>query len=57
MDRTKAETRARAEMMFKAKQEQARDKPVAISDYKAAEEHRRENMERLRKLRLARQIS
>lgn len=48
---TEKNARARAEMIFKHKQAQAEDAPVALSDYKDAQQKQIENMLRLRKLR------
>jgi hypothetical protein len=55
MDRMGQKTRARAEMIFRNKQEQLKDAPVAAADYKAAQEKTLQNMLRLRKLRLMQQ--
>lgn len=57
MDRTEKQARARAEMMFKHKEEQAKDLPIALADYQAAQQRTIENMLRLRKLRLMRKAS
>lgn len=57
MDRTPKESRARAEMIFKAKEEQTKDIPLAVADYKAAQQKNLENMLRLRQLRLAQKAS
>lgn len=57
MDRTEKAARARAEMIFKHKEEQAKDMPIALADYQAAQQRTIENMLRLRKLRLMRKAS
>jgi hypothetical protein len=57
MGRTESQARARAEMIFKKREEQAKDRPLAVADYKAAQQKKLENMLRLRKLRLMQQVS
>lgn len=57
MDRTDEAARTRAEMIFKKKEEQAKDAPLAMADYKAAQRKRLENMLRLRKLRAPQKAS
>ena len=46
--------RARAEALFKRRQEQARDAPIAMAEYRAAERAKYERMRELREMRLAR---
>lgn len=46
--------RARAEALFKRRQEQAADAPRAMAEYRAAERAKYERMGELRALRLAR---
>ena len=46
--------RARAERIFKTREQQKADAPKAISDYYAAQQAMRDRTERLRQLRLAR---
>jgi len=46
--------RARAEALFKRRQEQAADAPIAMAEYRAAERAKYERMRELRELRLAR---
>jgi len=57
MDRVDKKARARAEMIFRNKQEQQKDAPLAMADYKAAQDRALQNMLRLRKLRLMQQAS
>jgi len=47
--------RARAERLFKAREQQKADAPKAIADYYAAEQALRERSQRLKRLRLARE--
>jgi len=51
MDRIDKKARARAEMIFRSKQEQLKDAPVATAEYKAAQAKTLQNMLRLRQLR------
>jgi len=46
--------RARAERIFKTREQQKADAPKAIADYYAAQQAMRDRTERLRQLRLAR---
>jgi len=46
--------RARAERIFKTREQQKADAPKAIADYYAAQQAMRDQTERLRQLRLAR---
>ena len=46
--------RARAERLFKTREQQKADAPKAIADYYAAQQAMRDRTERLRQLRLAR---
>jgi len=48
-------TRARAEALFKRRQEQAADAPKAMAEYRAAESARYARMRELRAMRLARE--
>jgi hypothetical protein len=48
-------TRSRAEALFKRRQEQKADAPVAMAEYRAAERAKYERMRELRELRLARE--
>jgi hypothetical protein len=57
MDRKDDQAHARAEMVFKHREAQAKDRPLAVADYKAAQQKNLENMLRLRKLRLMRTTS
>ena len=52
--KTDAAARARAEAMFKHRQQQAADAPKAMAEYRAAELARYDRMRQLRALRLAR---
>jgi hypothetical protein len=52
--KTEAAARARAEAMFKHRQQQAADAPKAMAEYRAAERAKYDRMSRLRALRLAR---
>jgi hypothetical protein len=47
--------RSRAEALFKRRQEQKADAPVAMAEYRAAERAKYERMRELRELRLARE--
>ena len=47
--------RARAERLFKAREDRKADAPKAIADYYAAEQRVRERTQELRQLRLARE--
>jgi len=53
---SEAAARARAEAMFKHRQEQAADAPKAMAEYRAAERARYDRMGQLRELRLARDV-
>jgi len=57
MDSIEKKARARAEMIFRNKQEQQKDAPIATADYKADQEKTLQNMVRLRKLRLTQPTS
>lgn len=46
-------SRARAEALFKRRQEQAADAPKAMAEYRAAERAKYERMQQLKTLRLA----
>ena len=46
--------RARAERIFKTREQQKADAPKAMADYYAAQQAMRDRTERLRQLRLAR---
>jgi hypothetical protein len=46
--------RARAERLFKTREQQKADAPKAIADYHAAEQALRDRTQELRRLRLAR---
>lgn len=46
-------TRSRAEALFKRREEQKADAPVAMAEYRAAERAKYERMRELRELRLA----
>jgi len=46
--------RARAERIFKTREQQKADAPKAMADYHAAQQAMRDQTEKLRKLRLAR---
>jgi hypothetical protein len=48
-------TLSRAEALFKRREEQKADAPVAMAEYRAAERAKYERMHELRELRLARQ--
>jgi hypothetical protein len=50
-----AATRSRAEALFKRREEQKADAPVAMAEYRAAERAKYERMRELRELRLARE--
>lgn len=52
--KTDAAARARAEAMFKHRQQQAADAPKAMAEYRAAERAKYDRMHQLRALRLAR---
>jgi hypothetical protein len=47
-------SRARAEALFKRRAEQKADAPVAMAEYRAAQEAALERMHELKRLRLAR---
>ncbi len=47
--------RSRAEAMFKRREQQKADAPVAMAEYRAAERAKYERMRELRALRLARE--
>jgi len=47
-------SRARAEALFKRRDEQKADAPMAMADYRAAQQAALERMHELRRLRLAR---
>jgi hypothetical protein len=49
-----AEMRARSEATFKARHEQAQDAPIALRDYRLAEQDKWDQLERLRQERLSR---
>jgi hypothetical protein len=49
------EQRARAEALFKTRQQQNADAPTAMAEYHAAQQAARDNMHELRRLRLARE--
>jgi hypothetical protein len=46
--------RARAERLFKAREQQKADAPKAVADYYASQQAMRDRTERLKQLRLAR---
>jgi hypothetical protein len=46
---------SRAEALFKRREEQKADAPVAMAEYRAAEQAKYERMRELRELRLARE--
>jgi hypothetical protein len=48
-------SRSRAEALFKRRQEQKADAPVAMAEYRAAERAKYERMHELREMRLARE--
>ncbi len=48
-------SRARAEALFKRRQEQLADAPKAMAEYRAAERAKYEHMRELKALRLARE--
>ena len=48
-------SRSRAEALFKRREEQKADAPVAMAEYRAAERAKYERMRELRALRLARE--
>ena len=54
MPKHESEDRARAERLFKAREQQKVDAPKATADYYAAEQALRERTQKLRRLRLAR---
>jgi hypothetical protein len=54
MPKHETEDRARAERLFKAREQQKADAPKATADYYAAEQALREQTQKLRRLRLAR---
>ncbi len=54
MPEHESEDRARAERLFKAREQQKADAPKATADYHATEEALRELTKKLRRLRLAR---
>ena len=54
MPEHESEDRARAERLFKAREQQKADAPKATADYYATEEALRELTKKLRRLRLAR---
>jgi len=56
-EKTDTAARARAEAMFKRRQEQQADAPKAMAEYRAAERARYERMRQLRELRLSRETS
>lgn len=55
MPRYETEDRARAERMFKTREQQKADAPKATAEYYAAEQKLRERTQLLRQLRLARE--
>ena len=56
-EKTDTAARARAEAMFKRRQEQQADAPKAMAEYRAAERARYERMRQLRALRLSRETN
>jgi hypothetical protein len=48
-------SRSRAEALFKRREEQKADAPIAMAEYRAAERAKYERMHELRQLRLARE--
>jgi hypothetical protein len=57
MPNTDRKSRARAEAMFKIREQQRADAPVALRQYRQAEQHARDQLRRLREARLAREAS
>jgi hypothetical protein len=55
MSQQQSADRARAERLFKAREERKADVPKAIADYYAAEQALREQTQKLKRLRLARE--
>lgn len=55
MSQQQSADRARAERLFKAREERKADIPKAIVDYYAAEQALREQTQKLKRLRLARE--
>lgn len=53
--KTDEASRARAEALFKRREQQKADAPIAMAEYRAAQEAALERMHELRKLRLARE--
>jgi len=48
-------SRARAEAMFKIREQQRADAPIAIREYRQIEQNARDQLRRLREARLARE--
>jgi hypothetical protein len=55
MSQQQSADRARAERLFEAREERKADVPKAIADYYAAEQALREQTQKLKRLRLARE--
>jgi hypothetical protein len=55
MPRTDEKSRARAEAMFKVRQQQRADAPIAVGEYRQTEQAARDQLRRLRQARLARE--
>jgi hypothetical protein len=56
-ERTRDELKARAEARFKSKQAQVADAPKAKTDYRAAEQAKLDQLQRLKAERLAREAA
>lgn len=54
-DNTTSGSRARAEALFRQREKQKADAPIAMAEYRAAQRAALERMHELRRLRLARE--
>jgi len=54
MSKTNQASRARAEALFKAREVQRADTPIAVREYRRSEQNARDQLHRLREARLAR---
>jgi hypothetical protein len=55
MPKKDGKSRARAEAMFKIREQQRADAPVAVREYRQVEQKARDQLRRLREARLARE--